>query len=218
MERLKQRSSSVKRPTSKPREPNLDEILTLINPLNKEFIELEDMKRLLERISTNSRTIVQQIFHNYIFTTKSFALPVTEFCKLFTNSKSLTNAKNFEEIKFTPANKGEIKSPESTKMNSVFSEVPRGSQREYVKIISPERHQKSSTYAKIYEEKKSNVKKHILRRNTQPLRLIQAVDTSPSLKIQGTYPVPRNFKDCYPNIQELIDIRKAHLHQTHINT
>ena len=217
MERLKKRSSSVKRHTSKPREPNLDKILNLINPLNNNLIELEDMKRLLERISANSRPIVQQIFHNYIFTTKSFSLPVVEFCRMFSNTKSLCSTQHLSEINSAPVKKGETKPPESAKMNSVFSEAARGSQRDYVKSNSPERHLKSSTYTKIYEEKKSNLKRQILRRNTQPLGPIQSVENSPSFSVQDSYPAPRSFKDCYPNVQQLIDIRKAHLQQTHIN-
>lgn len=195
MEKCKRRSKSVIR--QEPSDLALPHLLKLLNPLTKELIELEDMKRLLQKVPLSSRSLVQQIFHAYIFNTKSFSLPVSEFCRLFNSSTG--QLKRPEEEK----------SPEIYKTRSAFSDV----KPQHCKSISPERQLKSSTYVQLYQEKKTILRKKIQRRNTHNFESRPSVDSSPHLNKEG-YVAPRSFKDCYPNVQELIHIRKAHFNQT----
>ena len=121
-----QRSKSAAKIDKISTELSLDQILKLVNPLGKQTIELEDMKRILQKIPENTRTIVQNIFHSYIFKTKSFLLDVTEFCRIFDIMKNNCN----RDSQIVPNKKKEIRLSEHLKTNSVFSEVEKPLRRD----------------------------------------------------------------------------------------
>ena len=66
---------------------NLD-LKQLIDPFKTSMIELEDMKSVLNKIPLSRRKMCHKIFHHYIFTSKSFKLPVPIFVKLLKESKT----------------------------------------------------------------------------------------------------------------------------------
>ena len=220
---------------------SLDQVLKQINPQNKPAIELEDMKRLLHRVPESSRPLVQQIFHSFIFNTKSFVLPVAEFCRLFGQLQG-PRAKNYEESNFrgnANITRDYIRTGQVSKDISYCADN---------RSHSPEHKVRTSTYAQLYKDKKSapakksessagskanqnvtrterteraekSVKDKELNGNYDK-RLLQYYDTketndmSPVQKSIEVFNTNRSFKDCYSNLQELIDIRKAHLKQT----
>ena len=219
---------------------SLDQILKHINPQNKSSIELEDMKRLLHRVPESSRSSLQQIFHTYIFSSKSFSLPVSEFCRLFDQLQKL-NLKNYEESHFRV-------NPNITRDYSRGGAVNKDTSF-YTdnRSVSPERKGKSNTYVQLYKDKKTipvkrpensaryeknqnsirtertdKTEKLVKDRESNPnieKRFVQYNDTketadmSPLQKSIEVFNTNRSFKDCYSNLQELIDIRKAHLKQ-----
>ena len=245
MEKYRQKTSKSamrgRTPQSGQSTLSLDQILKHINPQNKSTVELEDMKRLLHRVPEPSRPLIQQIFHSYIFTSKSFSLPVSEFCRLFDQLQG-PRLKNYEESHFrgNPNITRDYARGGPAKDLSFYTDN---------RSASPERKSKTNTYAQLYKDKKtipakkpessrceknqnsirtertertnksekmgqdkelsSNNDKRFLQYNDTK----ETTDMSPLQKSIEVFNTNRSFKDCYSNLQELIDIRKAHLKQ-----
>lgn len=232
MERnFQQRSKSLKKSSPQKSGLNLDQILKNINPLNKQAIELEDMKRILHRLPEESRAIVQKIFHSHIFNTKSFILDVSEFCRLFNQVEG--KEKSYGENQYRTNNnktrtypakmandcvskncsqymddKSEFGPEKNISPNYSFYRTP--------KSKSPIRNPKSQTYSQIYKEKKEAP---ISRKMPEKLQVNysdtkETSDHSPLQKSLEAFSTSHTFKECYSNVQELIDIRKAYFLQT----
>jgi hypothetical protein len=237
MEKYSQkRSKSSARAKTTPASLTLDQVLKQINPLNKSTIELEDMKRLLLRLPEHIRPTVQQIFHSYIFTTKCFVMQVSEFCRLF-DQGSTSRVKNYEESHFRQnlnisREYPKVKEVQSKDVSYCIDN----------RSVSPDRKPKSNTYVQIYQGKKTSGRKKeetdksqesrkfdgrerfekkqvddrkekIEKKWTQCTETKETADMSPLQKSVEVFNTNRSFKDCYLNIQELIDIRKAHFQQ-----
>lgn len=232
MERtLQQRSKSLKKSSPQKSGLNLDQILKNINPLNKQTIELEDMKRILHRLPEESRGIVQKIFHSHIFNSKCFFLDVSEFCRLFNQVEN--RDKNCVENQYR-TNRGKTRTcPEKMAKDCVSKDVSQymDNKSEFApeKNISqnnsfyrtpnsksPIRNPKSQTYTQIYKEKKEAP---VPRKKPEKLQINytdtkESSDHSPVQKSLEAFSTSHTFKECYSNVQELIDIRKAYFLQT----
>ena len=206
---LIKRSKSVLRQQTKQTELSLDQILKLINPLNKEQIELEDMKRILQKIPENTRVLVQKIFHSYIFDSKSFLLETSEFCRIFDNLKH--SNKEFSQPRYSTKPRSPKKSVYSSKTNSVYLDEDKQLKPENMstRSISPDRNNKS-TYVQIYQGKKQTPLRKQFRSNTLSNAESPKIETKANQNLESFVPL-KSFKESYPNLQELLEIRKAHL-------
>jgi hypothetical protein len=212
------RSKSAIRPKLCSSKLSLDQVLKIINPLGKEKLELEDMKRILSKIPEHTRLLVQQIFHNYIFNSKNFLLETSEFCKMYDNLKNVPD-KDYEDSHSKSQYNQGIGIPESSKFSSDFlEEEEKGYKKNSIlnRSISPERPGKINTYVQIYQEKKTTGYRRKYKRNNTSNLDSSPTDIISFQKNFGPAKLITSFKDCYPNLQELLDIRKAHLQQVNI--
>ncbi|OMJ75720.1 hypothetical protein SteCoe_25095 [Stentor coeruleus] len=197
MEKTKmQRSKSSTRPASRPYELSSDQILKIINPLNKPTIELEDMKRILQKIPESSRVIVQKLFHSYIFNSKSFELDNLEFCKLYDQMIS-PRIKGFNESPFRSHHINESRMTENTKTNSICVDYEKryNKKNEVFRRISAERASQDLTYAQLYKEKKkNNLCRKSYRKNTQPYEISPILGSSPLQKSVESFNTHRPLK------------------------
>lgn len=197
MEKTKmQRSKSSTRPASRPYELSSEQILKIINPLNKPTIELEDMKRILQKIPESSRGIVQKLFHSYIFNSKSFELENSEFCKLYDQMVS-PRIKGYDESPFRSHHINESRMTENVKTNSLCadSEKRYNKKNGVLKRISAERISQDLTYAQLYrEKKKNNHHRKLYRKNTQPYENSPILESSPLQKSVESFNTHRPLK------------------------
>ncbi|CAG9317013.1 unnamed protein product [Blepharisma stoltei] len=67
---------------------SINNILRQMNLQGEKVLELEDMKSILMRIPISYRDEIQAIFHNFIFQTQSFKLPIETFLHLYCQQKA----------------------------------------------------------------------------------------------------------------------------------
>ncbi|OMJ76311.1 hypothetical protein SteCoe_24337 [Stentor coeruleus] len=197
MEKTKiQRSKSSTRPSSRPYELSSEQILKIINPLNKPTIELEDMKSILQKIPESSRGLVQKLFHSYIFNSKSFELGNSEFCKLYNQILS-PRIKGNDDSPFRSHHINDSRMTENIKSNSICADGEKRYNKKngVFRRISAERASQDLTYAQLYrEKKKNNPHKKIYRKNTQPYENSPIFESSPLQKSVESFNTHRPLK------------------------
>jgi len=179
---------------------NASSVLRILNPQNKPYIDLTSKNQVLLKVPFKSREIIDSIMQSYSEQHRSSKMPVNYFLRKFEGLNP-----DFWNEERSQLREQLVSLSRERSLNSYDSE----SKKPKKPKPTEKPKDKGGSYLKVYEQRKkqsrpSSVKR---RRNSEMSYLNFDYREKPSKPSQ----YPKSFRDVYPNVKQLIQIRKAHL-------